>query len=41
VKETREIAMLVKEPDTEMLARLTLLHRDFPLSQLRAVPCPQ
>ncbi len=41
VKETREIAMLVKEPDTELLARLTLLQRDFPASQLRAVPCPQ
>ena len=41
VKETREIAMLVKEPDTEMLARLTLLQRDFPAAQRRAVPCPQ
>ncbi len=41
VREVREIAMLVKEPDTEMLARLTLLQRDFPAAQLRAVPCPQ
>jgi len=41
VRETREIAMLVKEPDTELLARLTVLQRDFPVSQLRAVPCPQ
>ena len=41
VRETREIAMLVKEPDTEMLARLTLLQRDFPAAQLRAVACPQ
>ena len=41
VRETREIAMLVKEPDTELLARLTLLQRDFPVSQLRAVSCPE
>jgi hypothetical protein len=41
VKETREIAMLVKEPDTELLARLTLMQRDFANAQLRAVPCPQ
>jgi hypothetical protein len=32
--------MLVREPDTELVSRLTLLQRDFAGSQLRAVPCP-
>ena len=32
--------MLVREPDTETVARLALLQRDFPGTQLRAVPCP-
>ena len=40
VKELREIAMLVREPDTETVARLALLQRDYPNAQLRAVPCP-
>ena len=40
-KETREITMLVKEPDTETVARLTVLQRDFSGAQLRAVTCPQ
>lgn len=39
-KELREVAMLVREPDTELLARLTLLQRDFAAAQLRAIPCP-
>jgi len=39
-KELREVTMLVREPDTEMVARLTILQRDFPGSQLRAVSCP-
>ncbi len=41
VKELREIAMLVKEPDTEAVARLALLQREYAGTQLRAVPCPQ
>lgn len=40
VKEMREITMLVREPDTETLSRLTLLQRDYSGAQLRAVPCP-
>ena len=40
-KETREITMLVKEPDTETVARLTVMQRDFSGTQLRAVTCPQ
>jgi hypothetical protein len=41
VKELREVAMLIREPDTEMVARLALLQREYPAAQLRAVPCPQ
>lgn len=40
VKELREVVMLIRDPDTELVARLTILQRDFPGSQLRAVPCP-
>jgi hypothetical protein len=40
VKETREIVMLVREPDTETVARLALLQRDYSGAQLRAVSCP-
>jgi len=40
VKELRELAFLVKEPDTETVARLALLQREYPGAQLRAVVCP-
>lgn len=40
VRELREIAMIIREPDTETVARLTLLQRDYPGTSLRAVPCP-
>jgi SPOR domain len=40
VRELREIAMIIREPDTETVARLTLLQRDYPGTNLRAVPCP-
>ena len=40
VKELRELAFLVREPDTETVARLALLQRDYSNAQLRAVPCP-
>ncbi|MEO7741577.1 MAG: hypothetical protein ABIR98_01395 [Usitatibacter sp.] len=40
VRELRELVMLIREPDTELVARLTVLQRDFNASQLRAVPCP-
>ena len=40
VKELRELAMLVREPDTETVARLAIMQRDFPGSRLRAVSCP-
>ena len=40
VRELRELVMLIREPDTELVARLAILQREFPSSQLRAVPCP-
>ena len=40
VRELRELVMLIREPDTELVSRLAVLQRDFPGSQLRAVPCP-
>ena len=39
-RDLRELVMLVREPDTELISRLTLLQRDYPAAQLRAVPCP-
>ena len=39
-RELREVAMLVREPDTETVARLTLLQREYSGAQLRAVACP-
>lgn len=39
-KELREIAFLVREPDTEMVARLAILQRDYAGSFIRAVACP-
>jgi hypothetical protein len=40
VKEMREIVMLIREPDTETVARLAVLQREYASTQLRAVPCP-
>jgi hypothetical protein len=40
VKELRELVMLIREPDTELVSRLALLQRDYPASQMRAVSCP-
>jgi hypothetical protein len=39
-RDLREIVMLVRDPDTELVARLTVMQRDYPSSLLRAVPCP-
>lgn len=39
-RDLREIVMLVREPDPELISRLALLQRDFNGSRLRAVPCP-
>jgi len=39
-RELRELTFLVKEPDTETVARLALLQREYAGAQLRAVPCP-
>jgi hypothetical protein len=40
VKELREVTMLVREPDTETVARLTIMQRDFGSARLHAVACP-
>jgi SPOR domain len=40
IRELRELVMLIREPDTELVARLAVLQRDYAASQLRAVPCP-
>lgn len=40
VKELREVTMMVREPDTETVARLTILQRDFATARLHAVACP-
>ncbi|HXZ49515.1 MAG TPA: hypothetical protein VEG27_10865 [Usitatibacter sp.] len=39
-KELRDVTMLVREPDTETVARLAIMQRDFAGSRLRAVTCP-
>ena len=39
-RELRELVMLVREPDTELVARLTVMQRDYANAKLRAVPCP-
>ena len=39
-RELREIAFLVREPDTELVARLAVLQRDYAGAHMRAVVCP-
>jgi hypothetical protein len=39
-RDVRELVMIVREPDTETVARLVVLQRDYPGSQMRAVACP-
>lgn len=39
-RDLRELVMLVREPESEVVGRLAVLQRDFPGAQLRAVPCP-
>ena len=39
-RDLREVVMLIREPDTELVARLTILQREFTGAQMRAVPCP-
>jgi len=39
-KEVKDAVFLVREPDTELVARLALLQREYSTSTLRAVPCP-
>jgi hypothetical protein len=39
-KETRDVLYLVREPDTELVARLVVLSREYQGSRLRPVACP-
>jgi hypothetical protein len=39
-KEVKDSVFLVREPDTDLVARLALLQREYATSTLRAVPCP-
>lgn len=40
-RDLRELVFLVREPDTELVARLAAMQRDFNGAQLRAVACPE
>lgn len=39
-RETRDVLYLVREPDTELVAKLVLLTREYQGSRLRPVACP-
>lgn len=39
-RELRDVSFLVREPDTELVARLAVLQRDYATATLRAVACP-
>lgn len=39
-RDLRELVMLVRAPDSEVLSRMVLLQRELANTQLRAVPCP-
>jgi len=39
-RDLREIVFVVREPDTELVAKLTVLQRELAGSQLHAIPCP-
>ena len=40
-REVKDTLFMIREPDTELVARLTLMQRDLPGSVLRAVACPE
>jgi hypothetical protein len=39
-REAKDTLFLVRDPDSEMVSRLALVHRDHAGATLRAVPCP-
>jgi hypothetical protein len=39
-RDLRELVMLVRDPDSELISRLAVMQRDFAAAQLHAVPCP-
>lgn len=40
-REMKDLVFTIREPDTELVARLTLMQRDYPGSGLRAIACPE
>lgn len=40
-RELKDLVFTIREPDTELVARLTLMQRDYPGSALKAMPCPE
>lgn len=40
-KEVKDTVFTIREPDTELVARLTLMQRDLPGTVLRAIACPE
>jgi hypothetical protein len=36
----KQVAYRVREPDPDVVARLAALQRDFPGTEVKAVPCP-
>lgn len=40
-REYRDVVFTVREPDTELVARLTLMQRDLPGTGLKAIACPE
>lgn len=40
-REYRDVVFTLREPDTELVARLTLMQRDLPGSVLKAIACPE
>jgi hypothetical protein len=40
-REMKDLVFTIREPDTELVARLTLMQRDLPGSALKAMACPE
>ena len=40
-RELKDLVFTIRDPDTELVARLTLMQRDYPGSALKAMPCPE
>lgn len=40
-REMKDLVFTIREPDTELVARLTLMQRDLPGSAVKAMACPE